>query len=141
MFGQTVTVFSKQGDTWYPRVFHDTQVARDRGYITRVYGETANETVSVHVKKKGYLAEGLYTVYEPKAWAALVSVSGAVSFKPGDVLWEGDYATIDEHLAPIPDNTYPKGFYSYMRGAYDCVYAITQAAVYETLPHWEIGGR
>ena len=56
MFGQTVTVFSKHGATWYPRVFHDTQVARDRGSITRAYGETANETVSVHVKRKGYLA-------------------------------------------------------------------------------------
>ena len=141
MFGQTVTVFSKQGATWYPRVFHDTQVARDRGSITRAYGETANETVSVHVKRKGYLAEGLYTVYEPKAWEALQSVSGAVSFKPGDVLWLGDWGTVDEHLQPIADNQYPKGFYSYMRGEYDCVYAITQAATFETLPHWEIGGR
>lgn len=141
MFGRTVTIFSKQGSTWYPRVFHDAQVSRDRGYITRTYGETANETASVHIKRKGYLAEGLFTVYEPKAWEALQDVAGSVSFKAGDLIYLGDYAEIDEHLQPIPDADYAKGFYSHLRENFDCIWTITQVATFETLPHWEIGGR
>ena len=144
MFGRTVTIFSKHHDTWYPRVFNDTQVSQDRGYIKRTYGETANETVSVHVKRKNGKAEGLYDVYEPKAWSELQSVDGAICFNTVDtgcLLWLGDYSTIDEDLEPIADASVPKGFYSYFRGEHDNVYALTQVATFVEIPHWEIAGR
>lgn len=140
MFGRTVTLFVKKDGYWYPRVFRDTQVARDRGYIVRTYGETANEVAAVHIKRKDGLAEGM-TVYEPKEWDALLDVSGAVCFKPGDVIWLGDWSTVDQTLAPISDDDQPKGFASYLRSTYDCVWTVTQASAYETLPHWEIAGR
>lgn len=141
MFGSTVTVFSKKGDVFYPRVFHDTQVARDRGYLQRVYGETASESVAVHVKKINGLAENVYTVYEPKAWAALQDVTNAVSFKDGDVLWLGDWSMVDRYLEPINDTDYPAGFYNDLRKTYDCTYTITKTATFGTLPHWEIAGQ
>lgn len=140
MFGRTVTLFVRKGTNWYPRVFRDTQVARDRGYIVRAYGETANEVAAVHIKCKDGLAEGM-TVYEPKEWDALLDVSGAVCFKSGDILWLGDWSMVDRNLEPIADDEQPKGFASYLRGLYDCVWTVTQVAAYETLPHWEIAGR
>ena len=141
MFGRDATILTKKGNTWYPRVFHDTQVSKDRGYIQRVYGETANEAVAVHIKRINGLAENRYTVYEPKAWNALQDVTGAVSFKDGDILWLGNWEMVDDQLRPINDDTYPKGLYAYLRGAYDCTYTISNVADFTTIPHWEIAGR
>lgn len=141
MFGRTVTIFSKHHGSWYPRVFNDTQISRDRGYITRTYGETANETISVDIKRINGKAEGKYDFYEPKAWSELQDVTGKVAFNTGDILWEGDYSTIDANLRPIEDASVPKGFYSYFRGLHDMVYALTQTATYVEIPHWEIAGR
>lgn len=141
MFGRTITIFSKHGETWYPRVFHDTQIIRDRGTIARTYGETANETTAVHIKRKDGKAEGLYDVYEPKAWAALADVTGAVSFKTGDIIWLGDWGMVDDRLTPIPDSEHPGGLYAYVRGIYDGVCNITNVAEFRELPHWEIAGR
>ena len=140
MFGRTVTIFSKHHGSWFPRVFHDAQVSRDRGYITRTYGETANETVMVHIKRINGKAEGLYDVYEPKEWLEQRFVTGKIAFNTGDIIWLGDYSTIDANLLPIPDD-FPKGFYSYFRGLHDMVYALTQVADYVEIPHWEIAGR
>lgn len=141
MFGRDATILSKKGNTWIPRVFHDTQISKDRGYIQRVYGETSNETVIVHIRSRNGLAEGKYTVYEPKAWDALQDTSGAVSFKAGDILWLGNWEMVDPQLSPVPDDDYPKGVYAYLRGKYDCTYSITNIAEFATLPHWEIAGR
>ena len=142
MFGQVVTILCKKGDQWHPRVFRDAQIARDRGYMQRVYGETSNEVVAVHIKQSNGLAEGIYTVYGPKMWNALESVENAVSFKDGDIIWLGDWATVDGQLAAINDSDYPKGLYAFLRGAFDCVYSITNVSgPFTTLPHWEIAGR
>lgn len=142
MFGRDVTIFSKQGAIWYPRVFNDAQVAEDRGYIRRVYGETSNEVVSVHIKRINGLAEGKYTVYEPKAWNALQTIpTDAVSFKDEDVIMLADWSEVDNTLSPISDDDYAKGFYNWLRKTHDCVYAITNTAKFTALPHWEIAGR
>lgn len=137
MFGKTVTFFCLHDGQWYPRVFHDAQVSRDRGYITRTYGQTASETVAVHIKRKGGKAEGLFDVYEPKAWKELLNVSGTIAFNTGDIIWLGEY----DDVHPIEDDSVPGGFLSHFRNEHDCVYTLTQVADYTEIPHWEIAGR
>ena len=51
----------------------------------------------------------------------------------------GDY-TADADSS-IPDTDYDGGFYHAMNTGRDSVYAVTSAAFFPLIPHFEIGGR
>lgn len=139
MFDKTVTIFNRQGNTWYPRVCTGVQMSQDIGYIQRTFGATDNATIAVHFPiVDGKISDSEYL--NPKAWKERESKDGVITAKGGeeyDIIYIGGWA----NEQPIADGDYPKGFYHYMRTNEDGVYAIASVSEFWTIPHIEVAAR
>lgn len=149
MYADTITLFnrysSKLGDMWLPTVITGADLNTDRAAVVAKYGESSADKATLHIRyevKDGapYVAKKRYL--SPKAWEAQTNdqLADTLTFTPGqdfDFFWAGAWPGTE----PINDEEYPEGFYAYMNRKHDGVYAITNAAMYSAIPHFEIGGK
>ena len=144
MFQDTVTVFNRRGEMWYPTVLENVKLIVDRASMAARYGAQVNDRAVVLVplakNENGDPAAGGKVYVTPKVWAALETPREAVTFASGeefDFLVAGPWP--DD---PVQDSDYGvRGFYDYMNRTRDEVYAVTSVSRFETLPHLEITGR
>lgn len=143
MFDKTVTIFNQSNGVWYPKTYRNAQVITDRGYVRRVYGDTANDSVIVHIPCKYGVGTCLLTdeieFVLPKEFDASADKSTIATFRSGvnfDIILIGEYEN-----TPIADDEYSGGFYKHLKSEKDGVYALTNVAQYYVVPHFELTGK
>lgn len=143
MFDKTVTIFNQSGGVWYPKTYTNAQVITDRGYLRRVYGDTANDSVIVHIPCKYENGTCILTdeveFVTPKEFDASANKAIVATFRSGndfDIILLGAYAN-----EPVTDSEYTGGFYKHLKSERDGVFALTNVAQYYVVPHFEITGR
>lgn len=149
MYADTITLFnrysSKHGDMWLPTVITGADLNTDRATVVAKYGESSADKAMLHIRYevkngKPYVAGKRYL--SPKVWELQTNdeLANTLTFTPGqdfDFFWAGEWLETE----PINDEDYAEGFYSYMNRNYDGVFAVTNAAMYSLIPHFEIGGK
>lgn len=152
IYKQTITLFNRkdvEGVTyWYPTVIRNVHLKIDRSIIISTYGEEAKDNAMLHIR---YTPSGgnalIYTdgygskVYmTPKEFKNYGSVDENITFSFGD---EFDFIIEGEHgdIGVVNDEDYSNGFFNYMNKTYDHVFAITQVARFNLIPHFEITAR
>lgn len=147
MFTDTITLFNLNNGMWYPHIIHNVDAAGiiSGASATPLNGSTKADNGLILIQTYGSAGikaidtdSGTRVYVEPKAYAALVSGSSAVTFQPQtDFIMLGAY----EGVSPIVDDDYEAGFYDEMNSKYDNIYQIVSAAYYSLIPHFEIGVR
>ena len=149
MYNDTITLFNRysnrEGDTWYPTVIRNVNVNVDRAAIIAKYGaqsaDSAVLNVSYSLRTKNKIVAGKLWL-APKEWgeqpndelANFLTFTGGNAF---DFFYIGEW----QDTAPISDNDYNEGFYTYMNTRYDNVFAVTSVGMYTVIPHFEILGK
>lgn len=142
MFDGVVTVFNRKrtdgGDVWYPTVLRDVSLTTDRAAIMARYGAQTDDKALLHVPCQGQSLGGK-AYLPPKAWQALEEPENAVTFAAGerfDFFIEGEW-----EAGSVEDAAFSNGFYDWTNRERDGVYAVSSAAQYGLIPHFEITGR
>lgn len=148
MYSDTVTIFnryeSRLGDMWYPTVLHDVNVMSDRSAIVQKYGEESKDNAVLNVQystEQDDIKIAGKSYLTPKAWDRQTNdlLPETITFTPGEKF---DFFFVGEWPEdPIADDDYDNGFYDYMNGTYDGVYAVTSVAKLGVIPHFEITGK
>ena len=138
MYNDTVTIFTRAGDTWYTTLAQNADFNGNRAAILARYGENSKDNAELHLRicGCGCVAGKKYVL--PKEWDALTDKSGSLTMREGDFFCVGDYSSLG---ATISDAGHPKGLYNHMNRAYDDVYLITSVARYSVIPHLEVLAR
>lgn len=146
MYQDTVTLFNRRreeaGDIWYPTVLEGVDLNVDHAALVAKYGSSCSDKAVLHVKYdwhggpkvcgKAYLT--------PMLWQAAEDPAKAVTFQTGeafDFFIEGAWPD----SGPIAEADWPGGFYGYLVKTRDGVYAVSSAARYSVIPHFEVMGR
>ena len=128
---------------WIPILLRNVHLIVDRSIIVSTYGEQAADNAKLHVR---YFPSGEDAViegrryYKPKEYARLALGDDAITFRFGDnfdFFIEGDFTS----FGMVDDEEYRSGFYNYMNKMYDNVFAITNVAKFNLIPHFEIVAR
>ena len=145
MYKDTVTIFNRLDDTWYPSVLFGVNVNTDKASIIAKYGENSQDNSVLNIKytldgEKRKIGEKEWL--SPKVWRSQSEVEeDTITFAPGqdfDFFYVGDWGSED----PISDADYGiDGFYGYMNEKYDEVYAITSVSAFSLIPHFEVVGK
>ena len=135
-YNKTVTVFNQYtsdddvlgSEHWFPTVLEGVLLKETQGAnITRTGLMDAN-SVTMHIKTEGY--EKPYM--DPVEWGLLLDKTDAFTLcRERDFFVVGDVSDVE-----VRDN-----FFAYMKENYDGVYRIMTVDKYETIPHYEIGGK
>ncbi len=142
MGGDTVTVFNRLGDMWYPAELSGVQARLRRGTADGSMGPRRDDEMTVlapFMPDRAGPVLGGRTYLPPKAWRAAADPDRYVTFDPGPggtVLLAGRWPE-----GPVPEGRWPEGFYAHMDRTADGAFALTAAARYEALPHFELTGR
>lgn len=135
-YNKTVTVYNRTVDglmgteTWYPTVLKDVRLLINRGENVSKNGMESADSAKLFIK-----TNNLSKAYKkPLEWQNLSAEDKANAFtltSGVDFFVEGDTSgeTITE-----------SDFFSYMKETYDNCFKITNADVYELIPHLEVGG-
>ena len=147
IYKQTVTLFNRKdvdGVTyWYPTVLENVHWIVDQSIIISTYGEQSTDNAMLHVRytpSSGGAVIGDKTYMTPKVFRNSGDPSVNITFAYGDefdFIMSGAY----EGAGPINDEDYRNGFFNYMNKMYDEVFAITKAAKFNLIPHFEIVAR
>ena len=140
MFDETITLFNRRGDEWYPTVIEGVQLNTDRGSITARYGRECEDRAVLLAPYADDDVVAGKTYLEPKKWRRLDEPGAFITFAGGEDFdfflagaWEG--------AGPVDDADFPRGFYDHMNRARDGVYAVTSVSKFNTIPHLEVTGR
>lgn len=147
MYRDTVTIFNLHEGVWRASALSGVDLNADRAAIIAKYGADCKDRARLHIRY--HLVDGAVIVrsgesaYKVLAARQYTGEAGTIAFRPaatGEVVdfflageWDGD--------AAVEDADYGSGFYDYVNGTRDGVYAITEAACYSVIPHFEITGR
>lgn len=148
MYSDTITLFnryeSRLGDMWYPTVIKGVNLNIDKAAIIAKYGAESKDNAVLNIRYK--VADGNVVIadkvyFPPKEWDRQTNdkLAESLTFTSGkdfDFFMFGEY----ESTEPIADDDYIDGFYNYVNDNYDYVFAITSAAQYSVIPHFEIMG-
>ena len=140
MYSDTVTLFCKRDDIWYPYILHGVTLHKNKSSSMAKFGPENADTVKLHVryvKEQDRISINDYTYVNPLEWENS-EPENCLRFKEGtDFFTEGEYTT-----EPIPDDTYRDGLYDHLRKTRDNVFMITTAdGPFKLIPHFEIGGK
>lgn len=147
MYSDTVTLFNRAESNgaiiWYATVLTRVDFNADIAKQATTSGENASDNARLHIayySQNGNAMIGNKKYLAPKVWATSTEKSASVTFASGKAFdffmlgaWNG--------AATVSDSAYSDGFFEYIRSAHDDVYAITNAAMYSVIPHFEITGR
>ena len=142
MFADTVTVYNRLGDIWYPAALRGVQVRLRRGSGPAAIGTGRKDELTVLVPfvpgPEGPWMGGRIWL-PPKAWRAAEDPERYVTFDPGP---GGTVILLGEREeAPAAEESWPEGFYAHVDRTEDGAFALTEAARYDALPHFELTGR
>lgn len=146
MYNDTVTLFNrrrgKDGDVWYPTVLEGVDLNEDRAAIAAKYGSASSDKATLHVRYgwQGGPVAGGKRYMTPLLWQASEDPAAAFTFTAGeffDFLVTGAWPNTE----PVMDSDYPSGFYHHLNTTRDGVYAVSSAAQYSVIPHFEVTGK
>ncbi len=146
MYQDTVTLFNrrrdKTGDTWYPTVLQGVDLNVDHAALVAKYGSSCNDKAVLHIRYGWHDGPiiGSKSYLTPLLWQAVADPTEMITFQSGesfDFFIEGTWP--DEK--PINDADWPGGFYNHLVRTRDGVYAVSAAAQYSVIPHFEVMGR
>ena len=153
IYKQTATVFNRRdigGVTyWYAVVIPNVHLVTDMSIIISTYGEQSQDNAMLHIRytRSGKDAliqtdSGILTYMTPKVFQRDGVFGENITFASGDdfdFIMAGEYPGLVGSL--INDEEYPKGFFNYVNKEFDEVYAISRAAKFELIPHFELTAR
>lgn len=130
---------------WYPTVIDGANLLIDKAAIVAKYGTESkdNALLNIHYQTvEGKIFVDGKPYLPPKEWERQTNdkLADSITFASGndfDFFMLGEYPTVE----PIADDDYIDGFYNYVNSEYDFVFAITSAAKYSAIPHFEITGK
>ena len=151
IYRQTITLFNRIKDDsgeiyWYPTIIRGVHLVDNYSDTWNGQGGASGNTAMVHIMYqtkdgKPYVAGKPY--YPPKEYRLLDEPQNAITFAYGnhddsDFFMEGEF----EFDGAVSDDAHDRhGFYNYMKKAHDNVFAITGAAKFNLIPHFEVNGR
>ena len=141
MYIDTVTIFTRSGNEWYPTLVAGADFNANRAAILARYGENSKDRSELHLRiNSGNVAGKPFL--QPKVWQALSAAekTQSLSMQEGDFFILGDFTSL-AYQGTVSDNVYAEGFYQYMNHSYDDVYLITSVARYSVIPHIEVMGK
>lgn len=151
MYNDTITLFNRckgtHGTVWYPTIFHNVHLNKDKAAIIAKYGTEAADKAILNVRYR--VVDGVMKVEEkiwlpPKEWVAQPEdlLAKSFTFAEGtgfDFFMEGEW---EGGKVPVQDKDYLDGFYNELNKRYDYVFAITAVGgPYSVIPHFEIMGK
>lgn len=140
MYTDTVTLFCKKEDIWYPYILHGVSLHKNKSSSMEKLGPENADTVKLHIRYTRQ-QEGMtineYVYKDPIEWEK-ADPEECLRFKEGvDFFLEGEYDS-----EPVPDDSYRDGLYDHLRRTRGNVYLITTAdGPFKLIPHFEIGGK
>lgn len=140
MYTDTVTLFCRREDIWYPYILHGVSLHKNKSSSMEKLGPENADTVKIHVRytrQQEDLSINEYVYKDPIEWEKS-DQKKSLRFKEGvDFFLEGEYDS-----DPIPDDSYRDGLYDHLRKTRDNVFMITTAdGPFKLIPHFEIGGK
>lgn len=146
LYQDTVTLFNRRrepaGDVWYPTVLKGVRLIADRGTLASCRGSESQDRALLLIpyeERGGAVTVAGKTWLPPGKWQEAPAPEQAVTFAWGEMfdffmdgVWEE---------GPARDEDYPGGFYHSMNRALDGVFALSGAARFRALPHFEVTGR
>lgn len=147
MYNDTITLFnryeSKLGDTWYPSILHNANLNMDKASIIAKYGSDSQDNAVLNVQyalKDGQKMVGSKLWLPPKEWRKQTNdkLSQALTFSSKANAFDFFIVGEWDSEEPIADDDYIDGFYEEMKLKYDYVFAITDSAFYDIIPHFEV---
>lgn len=141
MFEDTVTLFNFFEDKetgeckWYPKVLRGVELQATKGIVTNTKGTDTADKANLHIPYSGEKVCG-YDYKKPLAWKRCEDKIGTLTIAENDFFVEGEF-----DMTVVDENDYQEDFYEHMRATYDDVYNITSVNRYDTIPHFEVGGK
>lgn len=140
MYTDTVTLFCKKEDIWYPYILHGVSLHKNKSSSMEKLGPENADTVKLHIRytrQQEDLSINEYVYKDPIEWEKS-DQKKSLRFKEGvDFFLEGEYDS-----DPIPDDSYRDGLYDHLRKTRDNVFMITTAdGPFKLIPHFEIEGK
>lgn len=148
MYSDTVTIFNRKTAAdgtvrWYPTVLEGVDLNTDRAAIAARYGYESRDKAALHVRwarsQDGPMVGGKRWL-APEDWRREDDPAGAVTFAAGeafDFFLEGTW----DREGPVDDADFRGGLYACLLRERDGVFAVTSAAMFSVIPHFEITGR
>jgi hypothetical protein len=148
MYSDKITLFnrykSRLGDMWYPTVIDGVNLLIDKAAIMAKFGTESKDKAVLNIQ---YNAAGGQIIIDgkqylpPKEWKQQTEdkLAESITFASGtdfDFFMLGEYPISE----PIPDTAFTEGFFNHMSEKCDFVFAVTSAAKYTAIPHFEITG-
>ncbi len=146
MYADTITLFNRYDagleDLWFPTVLHRVDLNIDKAAIMAKYGENSADNARLHIRcdiDDSAISVGGKTYLPPKLWKAQSEAQAASSltFSAGqdfDFFIVGEWGSTEL----VDDSLYLDGFYNFCNKTYDYCFALTSAACYSVIPHFEI---
>lgn len=142
MYNDTVTIFNRRGDMWYPTTLYNVDFNGDKASINAHYGYESSDAAKLHIRYKtteeGIVAGDSFFL-RPKVYDNLLDPAGYFTLAAGEgfsFFVVGEYGN-----EAVSDDDYTTGFYDYMNANHDDVYAVTSVAIYSVIPHIEVVGK
>lgn len=136
MFNDTITLYNqykKDGAiTWYAHVLRGVECQHTSGIRPSNQGELTDDNVSLHIPEK--VLQDKYL--KPKEWRKSAEKEQKLTLAEEDFFVEGE---LTEGI--IKDSDYEEGLFEYIKSEYDDVYNITSVSWYNSIPHFEVGGK
>lgn len=141
MYSDTVTVFNKLGDSWYPHILTNVTLHKTKGANIAEVGADSADTAKLNIryeKTGGQIRIGALLYYAPKAWKAANTPDTSITFNEAvDFFVEGEYPE-----GAVQDGEYRDGFYNYLKTTRDNVFLVTTVdGPFKLIPHFEVGGK
>lgn len=136
-YNKTVTVYNRsveglmEKETWYPTVLEGVRLLITKGENVSKSGMESADSAKLFIKTNNLSKE----YKKPLEWQNLSAEDKAKSFTLAsgvDFFVEGDTSV------EVPTES---DFFTYMKQKYDNCFKVTNADVFELIPHLEVGGR
>ena len=135
-YNKTVTVYNRtteglmEKETWYPTVLEGVRLLITKGENVSKSGMESADSAKLFIKTNNLSKE----YKKPLEWQNLSTEGKANAFtltSGVDFFVEGDTTT---------ETPAESDFFSYMKEKYDNCFKVTNADVFELIPHLEVGG-
>ena len=135
-YNKTVTVYNRtteglmEKETWYPTVLKDVRLLITKGENVSKSGMESADSAKLFIKTNNLSKE----YKKPLEWQNLSAEDKAKTF----TLTSGmDFFVEGDATAEVPTEN---DFFTYMKQKYDNCFKVTNADVFELIPHLEVGG-
>lgn len=128
MFQDTVTIFNRKDNIWYPTVLCGVEAQEIAAQSTGKDGNIPNNQCNLHIPE-----ERMVDYRKPKEWNG-----EGYTLRKDDFFIIGDYGE-----APVNDDDYTgacPGYQDYMKNNHDSVYQVVSVSIFKTIKHIEVMG-